>query len=399
MSGLFVLGKAAWWLQMISGADMTTASSTPAKTTTARIEVFRPGTFQPMEGDALTYTAADLKAVADAYDPATAPAPVVVGHPSTDAPAYAWATGFDYDASEGRLYATVGEIDPAFSEAVKAGRYKKVSLSFFRPDHAANPVPGTWYPKHIGFLGGAAPAVSGLKNVQFSAPDATVTVSADFGERGFEDSANLFRSIRDFLIEKFGMDDADKALPSYRIDWLSEAEILPLTAQPSFSVFPNALSPTKEPVVTQPNPDFAAREADLNAREARLKARERETTEAENASFAEQLVVDGRLLPASKDKVVSILNALPVDTAVSFSAGEAAVPLATALRDLLAAQPKAVSFGALDLPEAGADDASVSFATDGKPVDPAAMERHTKALAYQNQHPGTDYLAAVRAVG
>ncbi|HBF31658.1 MAG TPA: hypothetical protein DDW73_18845 [Rhizobium sp.] len=390
---------------MISGADMTTASSTPTKTTTARIEVFRPGTFQPMEGDALTYTAADLKAVADAYDPATAPAPVVVGHPSTDAPAYAWATGFDYDASEGRLYATVGEIDPAFSEAVKAGRYKKVSLSFFRPDHAANPVPGTWYPKHIGFLGGAAPAVSGLKNVQFSAPDATVTVSADFGERGFEDSASLFRSIRDFLIEKFGMDDADKALPSYRIDWLSEAEIVPPISQPSFSTHPNALPPEKEPPtvtqanVTQPNPDFAAREADLIAREARIKARERETIEAENASFAEQLVVEGRLLPASKDKVVSILNALPFDTAVSFSAGEAAVPLANALRDLLAAQPKAVSFGALDLPEAGADDASASFAADGKPVDPAAMERHTKALAYQNQHPGTDYLAAVRAVG
>jgi hypothetical protein len=384
---------------MISGADMTTASSTPTKTTTARIEVFRPGTFQPMEGTALTYTAADLKAVADAYDPATAPAPVVVGHPSTDAPAYAWATGFDYDASEGRLYATVGEIDPAFSEAVKAGRYKKVSLSFFRPDHAANPVPGTWYPKHIGFLGGAAPAVSGLRNVQFASADATVTVSADFGERGFEDSASLFRSIRDFLIEKFGMDDADKALPSYRIDWLSEAEITPPISQPSFSTNPNVLPTTKEPVVTQPNPDFAAREADLIAREARLKARERETTEAENAAFAEQLVVDGRLLPASKDKVVSILNALPVDTAVSFSAGEAAVPLANALRDLLAAQPKAVSFGALDLPEAGADDASASFATDGKPVDPAAMERHTKALAYQNQHPGTDYLAAVRAVG
>ncbi|MCM2291085.1 hypothetical protein NAC44_01920 [Allorhizobium sp. BGMRC 0089] len=378
---------------------MTTASSTPTKTTTARIEVFRPGTFQPMEGDALTYTAADLKAVADAYDPATAPAPVVVGHPSTDAPAYAWATGFDYDASEGRLYATVGEIDPAFSEAVKAGRYKKVSLSFFRPDHAANPVPGTWYPKHIGFLGGAAPAVSGLKNVQFSAADASVTVSADFGERGFEETSSLLRSLRDFFIEKFGMDDADKALPSYRIDWLSDAEITPPAPQPSFSTHPNVLPTTKEPVVTQPNPDFAAREADLNAREARLKAREREAAEAENAAFAEQLVVDGRLLPASKDKVVSILNALPTETAVSFSAGEASVPLADALRDLLAAQPKAVSFGALDLPEAGADDVSASFATDGKPVDPAAMERHTKALAYQNQHPGTDYLTAVRAVG
>ena len=50
-----------------------------------------------------------------------------------DAPAYAWAKAFDFDASAGRLYATVGEIDPAFGEAVKAGRYKKVSMAFFPP--------------------------------------------------------------------------------------------------------------------------------------------------------------------------------------------------------------------------------------------------------------------------
>src|SRR5690606_13768985 len=135
-------------------------------TNTARIEVFRTGTFTPMTGAAITYSAADLKAAADAYDPATAPAPIVVGQPETDTPAYGWAQSFEFDASADRLYAEVGEIDAAFSDAVKAGRYKKVSMSFFPPDHAANPVPGTWYPKHIGFLGGAAPAVSGLKNVQ-----------------------------------------------------------------------------------------------------------------------------------------------------------------------------------------------------------------------------------------
>lgn len=369
---------------------MTTAS------TTARIEVFRPGTFTPMEGAAIAYTAADLKAVADAYDPQTAPAPVVVGHPSTDAPAYAWAQGFDYDASTERLYATVGEIDPAFSQAVKAGRYKKVSLSFFRPDHAANPVPGTWYPKHIGFLGGAAPAVSGLKNVQFASADATVTVTADFGEGGFDDSASLFRSVRDFLIEKFGLDDADKALPAYRIEWLSEAEIVAPFSPPAFSTPPVDLP--KEPAVTQPDPAFAAREADIAAREERLKTREREAATAQHVAFAEQLVSEGRLLPVSKDKVVSILNALPPESAVSFAAGDAATPIAKALCDLLAAQPVVVSFGALDLPEAVGGEASASFAADGKPVDPVALERHAKAQDYQRQHPGTEWLAAVRAV-
>lgn len=375
---------------------MTTASAKPA---TARIEVFRPGTFTPMEGEPITFTAAHLKAIADVYDPETAPAPAVVGHPSTDAPAYAWAQGFEYDAGNERLYATVGEIDPSFSEAVKAGRYKKVSLSFFRPDHAANPVPGTWYPKHIGFLGGAAPAVSGLKNVQFASPDATVTVSADFGERGFEDTASLLRSLRDFFIEKFGMEAADKALPPFRIDWLSETEIEKQpVSRPSFSA--PVVPPLKEPApVTTPNPSFAAQEADLKAREERIKKREADAAHAENVSFAESLVSDGKLLPDSKDKVVSILDALPAETSVSFAAGETAVPVAKALRDILAAQPKIVSFGAFDMPEVpGPGGRTASFSADGKQVDPADFALHAKAEAYQRQHPGTAYLDAVRAV-
>ncbi|MRN79337.1 hypothetical protein GJU90_13115 [Brucella sp. 10RB9210] len=383
---------------MISGADMPTASATNP---TARIEVFRPGTFTPMEGAAITYTAADLKAIADCYDPETAPAPCVVGHPSTDAPAYAWAKGFEYDASTERLYATVGEIEPAFSEAVKSGRYKKVSLSFFRPDHAANPVPGTWYPKHIGFLGGAAPAVSGLKNVQFSAADAAVTVSAEFGERGFEDTASIFRMMRDFLIEKFGLEDADKALPAYRIEWLSETEIEKPSARPSFSAQPE--NPKKEPApVTQPSqqpdPAFAAREADIAAREERIKKREQEAIHADNVSFAESLVKDGKLLAASKDKVVSLLDALPAETAVSFAEGEAAVPVSKALRDILAAQPKVVSFGSLELPEELGAGGTASFAADGKAVDASDMQLHAKAIAYQKAHPGTAYLDAVSAV-
>ncbi|WP_288082582.1 hypothetical protein [Shinella sp.] len=368
-------------------------------TATARIEVFRSGTFTPMEGEPITYSAADLKAIVDAYDVATAPAPVVVGHPKTDAPAYGWAQSFDYDASADRLYATVGEIDPAFSDAVRAGRYKKISLSFFRPEDAANPVPGTWYPKHIGFLGGAAPAVTGLRNAQFAAGSA-VTFTSAFGERGFEDTASLFRSVRDFLIEKFGLEDADKALPAYRLEWLSEVEIEPKPApRPSFSAPPAPVPVKKEPAVTHADPAFAAREADVAAREAALKKRETEIAHDANVSFAEKLVTEGRLLPISKDKLVTILDAVPAETAVSFAAGEAAVPVAQALRDLLAAQPKVVSFGAYDLgDDPGGDTRPASFAADGKKVDSAGLELHAKATAYQKTHPGTAWLDAVAAV-
>ncbi|MCC2096555.1 MAG: hypothetical protein KDJ29_06665, partial [Hyphomicrobiales bacterium] len=97
---------------------------------TVRIEVFRSGTFTPMSGEPVAYSADDLAAIAASYDPDNAPAPVVVGHPQTDAPAYAWVQGFDYDSAADRLFAEIGDIEPAFGAALASGRYRKVSMSF-----------------------------------------------------------------------------------------------------------------------------------------------------------------------------------------------------------------------------------------------------------------------------
>lgn len=374
-----------------------------SKPLTARIEVFRPGTFTPMEGAPITYSAADLRAIADAYDPETAPAPIVVGHPKTDTPAFGWVDGFDYDSESDRLFANLSEIEPQFAELVKSGRFKKVSMSFFSPGQSHNPVPGTWYPKHVGFLGAAAPAVSGLKNAQFAGP-ADVVFTANYGERGFEETASILRAMRDFFIERFGIEDADKALPSYRIEWLGEMEIeKPTSHTPVFAIgdlAPTVVpTPNKEPAVTkQPDPAFAAREAELSEREKTIAAREAAAAHADHVAFAEGLVKEGRLLPASRDQVVAILDALPADASVSFAEGSEKLRPADAIREVLKAQPVVVSFGAMDVPDGPGAGAPVRFAADGKSVDPAGLELHNKALAYQRQHPGSDYIAAVQAV-
>lgn len=370
--------------------------------TTARIEVFRPGTFRPMSGDPVTYSAADLRAIADAYDPETAPAPIVVGHPTTDAPAFGWVKSFEY--ADERLFANLHEIDPAFAEAVKAGRFKKVSMAFFGPDQGHNPVPGAWYPKHLGFLGAAAPAVSGLKNAAFAAEKPAAAVF-EFGERGFEESASLFRSIREFFIEKFGTEDADRVLPSYRLEWLSEIEVQPGQGLGRAYAENGSVSLTslteKEPVVTKPNDAaFAAREADISTREAKLAEREAQIAHTDHVSFAEGLVQAGKLLPASKDGLVAILDALPGHASVAFAEGEGQLSPGAALRRLLEAQPQVVAYGPADL-GAGPGDGKARgavFSADGRDVDPARLALHQKALDYQRQHPGTEYFAAIAAV-
>ncbi|WP_444460337.1 hypothetical protein [Rhodobacter capsulatus] len=370
---------------------MTETSTAPL---TARIEVFRPGTFTPMQGEPITYSAGDLRAIADAYDPETAPAPIVVGHPDTDAPAYGWIKAFHYDAETERLMADLDQIEPQFADLVKGGRFRKVSMAFFSPGQPHNPVPGTWYPKHVGFLGAAAPAVPGLRNASFAGAADTVFTAA-FGERGFEETASILRTVRDFLIEKFGLEDADKALPAYRIEWLSEMEIHP---KPELMFSGDQPNPKKEPAVTQPDPAFAAREADIAAREAAVAAREAAARHDENVAFAEGLITDGKLLPAVKDQTVAVLDALPLGATVAFAEGGAKVDLAKALRDILSAQPKVVTFGETDLGKDPATATPVQFAADGKAVDAEALARHEKALAYMRAHPGTEYLAAVSAV-
>ena len=141
-----------------------------------QIEVFRAGSFKSMSGAVQKFSQEDVRAIAEIYDPTTNPAPVVLGHPKDDSPAYGWASAFSVNDG-GVLLAEIDQLDESLVEAVNKGRYKNISMSFFAPDAPSNPKQGFYYPKHIGFLGGAAPAVSGLAPVSLSDGGVALTVT------------------------------------------------------------------------------------------------------------------------------------------------------------------------------------------------------------------------------
>lgn len=130
------------------------------------IEIFRTGTHVGMSGVPMSFSAAMLRDCAASYDPAHHEAPVVVGHPKTDAPAYGWVAGLKVDGD--RLVADVRDVDPAFAELVRQRRYSKISASFWAPRSPGNPTPGKLALRHVGFLGANPPAVKGLKAVAFA---------------------------------------------------------------------------------------------------------------------------------------------------------------------------------------------------------------------------------------
>ncbi len=123
------------------------------------IEIFRGGRQTDSSGRTHNWTNEELDHAVNSFDPANHEPPVVAGHPASNKPAYGW---IDALKREGNiLLARLKQVEPAFSKLVEDGRFKKRSASFF-PD-------GTL--RHVGFLGAAAPAVKGLKDIQFKEED------------------------------------------------------------------------------------------------------------------------------------------------------------------------------------------------------------------------------------
>jgi hypothetical protein len=119
------------------------------------LEVFRAGDY----GKKGSYSEADLDAMVANYDPKTFEAPVVVGHPDVDSPAFGWVESLKRDGDT--LLAKLKDVPTEFEELVKVGRYKKRSIKF-----ATEPKLTL---RHVGFLGAAPPEVQGLADPAFRA--------------------------------------------------------------------------------------------------------------------------------------------------------------------------------------------------------------------------------------
>ncbi len=319
-----------------------------------KIEIFKPGTHTTMHGETIRFTEDDLRTMAEAYDPQLFEAPLVVGHPKHDLPAYGWVKAVEF--VDGVLRVEPDQVEPQFAEMVRAGRFKKVSARFYRPDAADNPRPGTWYLRHVGFLGAAAPAVKGLKSASFSADEAG-TVTVEFGDWIDEQNASLFRRLREWIIGKFGQDEADRALPGYIVEEIErEARREPATvaAGPQFSeptdkengMTKEQLEQQKKELEKQ-QAEFAERQRQLAQREEQLARQAAETRKAEAVAFCDDMVKQGRLLPAHKERMVAFMTSLSPEASVEFGEGDGKKTESqlTAFKALVQSLPQTIDFG------------------------------------------------------
>lgn len=129
--------------------------------------IFRTGKHTDSNGNTREWTEADLDKIVESYDPSKHEAPIVIGHPKSNAPAYGWIEKLKRVGDT--LYALPKQLAQEFVEMVNKGLFKKRSISLY-PD-------GTL--RHVGFLGATPPAVKGLPDVEFSDEFSTLEIEQE----------------------------------------------------------------------------------------------------------------------------------------------------------------------------------------------------------------------------
>jgi hypothetical protein len=340
-----------------------------------QFEIFKAGKHTSVNGTVVAFSQADLAGAVAAYDTALHEAPMVVGHPSMDHPAYGWISKLTVQGD--RLVATPSQVDAQFAELVSSGRFKNRSASFYPPDHPSNPKPGHWYLKHVGFLGATAPAVKGLRPVAFG----EIEGELEFADYSGLSVSRLFTNLREFLIGQFGQDKADAVLPSDAIDDLKYQAAQPGDGDGDADDDSGSTSYT-ENIMTNPTAaQIAQREAALAEKEKQLEAQktafaeqQRSTRSSQIAAFAERIVTAGKFPSGEKAGLVAFMEALPAGEAVIEFAepgGKTAkVAPGDYLMGLLDRLPNLVDFGEV----AGSAD-TVNFAEDTRSISLLA-EKH-----------------------
>lgn len=188
-----------------------------------KIHIFKTGTHTSAAGTTHEFSESLLQDAVNAYDPALHEAPIVIGHPKGEEQAYGWIESMSY--SDGDVEAIPHQVSVEFEEAVKAGKFKKVSASWYTPDHPQNPAPGNLYLRHVGFLGAQPPAIKGLRPVEFSEGEGeTIEFEESISDAiAMEGTAGVFKRLREFLIDKFSREEADRVIPDYVIEDVKSA--------------------------------------------------------------------------------------------------------------------------------------------------------------------------------
>lgn len=266
-------------------------------------------------------TAADLDDVIASYDPAAQTAPIVIGHPTNDAPAHGEISGVRRDGND--LFVKMRNLGTKVVEGVKKSELVNRSIAFWDKGHPSNPSPGKYSLRHFGFLGAATPGIPNLGKLTFSADDTEILVEG-------EPAAAVIFAVEEVPTPVTVITDPPAAPPAKPLEStavpMTEAEIATAAAE-------NAR-------IAQANADEAARLATERATFAATQTAQRE---ASNAAIVASLVASGHVAPTDQPKLAMAFNAIPADE-LTFSADDKGTAI-SAIASIIAKCGKVVPVG------------------------------------------------------
>lgn len=328
-----------------------------------KFEIFKTGTHTSDKGIEKEYSLDDLNFIAQSYKPDEDEAPIVIGHPIDNSPAYGWVSSLEV-TEDGKLVADAPDdkLHPDFLNAVQEGRYKKRSISL-TPDGKL---------RHVGFLGGAAPAVKGLADIQFSQPSSTVI--------------------------EFELEDVKDSSESVTLSTSSRAESR-VEESDSFNLIQSQLNEINT-TIQQLNNNFSESQnnelsAKFNQLSSEINSLKSKINKSEFESLLENKLGVGSLTPAIKDKLLAVSNFAEVQNfSADFSQDKFNKDLNVLLTDLVNSFPKVIYYeNFAEKPEFETDKLTDEFANYS--VDQEAKALHNKAVALSKKENIT-YLNAVK---
>ncbi len=317
------------------------------------VELFRAGDHVDASGVARTWTTDELDQMVANHSAATA-APIVIGHPEHNDPAFGWIDQVKRDGDS--LLAKFRDVNPAFAQASADGAYRKRSVRIYKTP--AN----TFALEHVGFLGAKRPAIA-LNAMNYTTANAAEVF--DFEADWYTPNvvARMLRRLRDWLIGERGLDVADQLLPDYEITSLdNHANELLTQSENAPQNNPMFTAPTGEITVTPAENQAAidaavaaaldAKTVEFSAQQTNLQqqldAERRKNKGIEFSAF----IQGSNLTPAQATGAVDFMVQLDDGATFEFSAGDGKAPTQVTplkwFRDFVAAIPQQVKLGQTD---------------------------------------------------
>ncbi|HOW51761.1 MAG TPA: hypothetical protein PLV42_06930 [bacterium] len=294
------------------------------------VAIFKTGTHTDFKGKVHTVTADDLEKTVTNYSAGDHAAPVVIGHPKLNGPAFGWVK--ELKTVGNVLWAKLDKVQEDFKGIVQEGRYQKISASFYADGGL----------RHVGFLGATPPAIKGLPEIAFN--EAAGETTFEFADTDYRAHyklgtvARIFRAFREYIIEKDGADKADKIVGNWDIDYLAAP---PPPEEPKNGMYAepentNTEGPMDEKKLKELQDqiteqgrqiaDFSEKQKTLEAENKALKDEkakaQSDAARKEHKDFCDALVKEGKLTPAMSNKIVEFMGVLGAAGSIDFAEGD-----------------------------------------------------------------------------